>query len=430
MQFIVRMPKLSPTMKEGTIVTWHKREGEFVKDGELLISIATDKATVEFFAIDEGFLRKILVLEHQTAQLNEPLAIFTSTQDEPVMQQEKEQPEEKKEEKISKTKVPDEKNIVEEKVLPPAIPAPQFVPEPPLESYHFPFPLEDITDRILASPLARKIAKERNLDLTTIKGSGPGGRIMSRDLDLAQEERMIHFGPKELPQILPGTYEEEDPTPLRKIVGERLADAKRFIPHFYVSLKVDMRELIEIKKELAEEGIKLTFNDFILKASALALKEYPQMNSGYNMQNHKIIRFKTVDIAVAVGINDGIITPIIRYADIKNIAQISKESKYLATKAKEGTLQEHEYKGGSFTVSNLGMFGISSFSAIINPPQAAILAVGGIEKEVIIEEGQCCSREVINLSLSIDHRIVDGVQGAVFIKKIAYYLEKPSLLLI
>ena len=307
---------------------------------------------------------------------------------------------------------------------------PAFVPEPPLKKYAFSGPQADIGTSIIASPLARKIAREKGIDLTTVKGSGPRGRIMSRDLDLGQPAAAVTFGRREAPVLTPGTYEEIPLTPMRKVIAQRLQESKTFVPHFYCIQDIFADKIVSLRVELLTAGLKISFNDFILRATALALREHPVINSGFNSVNNTLIRFKTIDIAVAVSVEAGLITPIIRHADYKNLGQLSQEVKVLASRAREGKLSREEYVGGSFSISNLGMYGISEFSAIINPPQAAILAIGGIEDRPIIKDQQIVPGKMLRLTLSADHRVIDGADAAKFLKTVQKYLENPSLLLI
>ncbi len=428
MPFTLTMPKLSPTMEEGMIVKWHKKEGEAVNEGDVLFEVATDKATVEHSALDDGHLRKILVNENQSAKVNQAVAIFTETADENI---EGYAPDGIKKEEAPKAEV--EGAVAEEKpaAKPAAVMAQAaFTPEEPLHDYTFEFPISPLEDRLLASPLARKLAKEHGIDLTSVKGSGPAGRIMSRDLSMAQGKTTVVFGKRELPQYPPGSYEEEPLTPMRKAIGEKLQASKSFIPHFYVQQDVTMDALIETREQLKRFDVKVTFNDFIVRACALALKQHPTINSGYNSANNTIIRFKTIDIAIAVSIPDGLITPIVRHADYKNLGQISVEVKKLALEAKDGKLSPEQYRGGSFSISNLGMYGIHDFRAVINPPQASILAIGGIRECPVVKNGQVVPGKKMMLSLSSDHRVIDGADAAQFIKTVQALLENPSTLLL
>jgi len=423
------MPKLSPTMEEGTIVKWHKKVGDFVKPGDILFEVATDKATVEHAAIDEGYLRKILIEEGKGAVVNQPVAIFTEKKDESIEGYSVEPPPAKEEVKPEKAVAKKEEK---EKVAMPkaqGLSQPAFVPEPPLKSYEF----EGVTeapDYVPASPLAKKLAKQKGLDLSTVKGSGPHGRVMSKDLDLAQPDATVAFGKKEKPTTLPGTYDEIPMTPMRKKIAERMQEAKTFIPHFYVHQDVDVSLLVHTREQLSKFGIKATYNDFVVRACALALRDHPNINSGFDSVSKQIIRFKTIDIAIAVTLEGGLITPIIRHADYKNLGLISAEVKHLADLAKKAKLQPEQYRGGSFTVSNMGMFGVTSFLPIINPPQAAILGIGGIADRPVIKDGQVVPGKVMQISLSCDHRVIDGTEAAKFIKDVQKILENPSILLL
>lgn len=427
MSFTVNMPKLSPTMEIGTIAKWHKKEGDHVEAGEVLLDITTDKATIEYQALDDGYLRKILVSEGKSTHINQPIAVFTAKPDEkfeiPPQEVLPEKTEKKKEQQASQPAVacPISHGMQQ----------PTFVPEPPLKDYQFSFPEGNIAEKVLASPLAKKIAQEKGLDLTTVKGSGPKGRIVSQDLSRAQPDRKVTFGRREIPDVAPGTYEEIPLTPMRKVIGQRLQESKTFIPHFYIRQEIDAQPLFDIREQLKLFDLRPTVNDFIIRAVSLSLREHPKVNSGFHSVHQSIVLFKTVDISVAVNVEEGLFTPIIRHADYKNIGEISVEMKELSQKAKDNQLKPHEYKGGSFTISNLGMLGISEFAAIINPPQAGILAVGGIEDCLRMKtNGKTILGKKMNLTLSLDHRVIDGTEGARFIKTIQKYLENPSVLLI
>jgi pyruvate dehydrogenase E2 component (dihydrolipoamide acetyltransferase) len=427
MPFTVTMPKLSPTMEQGTIAKWHKKVGEKVASGELLLEVATDKATVEYEALDAGFLRKILVAEGSRAIVNQPIAIFTEKANESIegYQPEGTMPAPKA---VEEKKQGREAPIHSQKAV--GLAQPAFVPEMPLESYEFPFPTEAAAFRTRASPLAKKLAKAKGIDLTTIKGSGPGGRVTSRDLDLGMPDQTVAFGKRGLPQVAPGTYEEIPLSPMRKVIAERMSQAKTFIPHIYVRQEIDAQMLVEAREQLKAGNLKVTYNDFVIRATALALKEHPQINSGFNSVTQSIILFKTIDISVGVTVEGGLITPIIRHADYKNLGEISAEVKELAARAKVGKLQPEEYKGGSFTISNMGMFGVTDFCAIINPPQSCILAVGGIEEAPRVKNKQVVVGSKMSLVLSADHRVVDGAEAAKFLKAVQRYLENPALLII
>ncbi len=427
MPFTVTMPKLSPTMEEGTITKWHKKEGDHVKAGDVLFEVATDKATVEHNALDPGYLRKILIGNGKDAVVNQPIAIFTVKQDESI---EGYKPEGAPPKQAAPAPTAEKKAEAHAPAAAPkaagAMQQPAFVPEPPLSHYVFPQPAKEQR----ASPLAKKLAQEKGVDLTTVKGTGPQHRVMSRDLNLAQPDAVVAFGRQDVPKIAPGTYEEEALSPMRKIVGQRLQESKTFIPHFYVTQDVNVAALSTIRDHLKNVGVKVSFNDLIVRATAIALRKHPEINSGYNSVNASLIRFKTIDISIAVTVNGGLITPIIRHADYKNVGQISTETKTLALRAREGKLAREEYVGGSFTISNLGMFGVSEFIAVINPPQAAILAVGGMEEKPVVKNGHVVPGKLMRLTLSADHRVIDGADAAKFLKTLQFYLENPSMLLV
>ncbi len=428
MPYTITMPKLSPTMEEGLIAKWHKKEGDFVDAGALLMEVTTDKATVEYDALDEGYLRKILVKEGGMAKINQPIAIFTIDKEENIdnyIPEGEEVPMPKVEEKKEKVAVKKEVTLKET----PGLAQPTFVPEPPLEKYTFPAP-SDFSKSFKSSPLARRLAEEKGLDLTTVKGSGPGGRVMSRDIDKSQPDAIVAFSRREAPSLAPGTYEEIPLTPMRKAIGKRLQESKSFIPHFYLHQEIDVTSLFLLREQLIQFHIKPTFNDFVIRACALSLRHHPEVNSGFHSVNQTIISFKTVDIGIGVAIDGGLITPIIRHADYLNIGQISVEVKELVKRAKEGKLDPSEYRGGSFTISNLGMYGITDFTAVINPPQAAILAVGAIEEKPKVVAGNIQIAKMMKVTLSCDHRVIDGATGAKFLKTAQTLLENPAVLLV
>ncbi len=434
MPITLTMPKLSPTMEQGTIAKWHKKEGDEVAAGDLLFEVATDKATVEYNALDDGFLRKIIVADGGEAVVNEAVAVMTESKDEstegyipeglaPVAEAAP-----KKEAGAAEAAPTAAKAAAP--VASGGMPMPTFVPEAPLEGHEYRAGGEMVHGRSLASPLARKLAKEKGIDLTTVRGSGPDHRIMSRDLDLGQAQAVATFGRKESPEFPPGSFEEETSTPVKKIVGKRLQESKMSIPHFYVSQDIDASHLVEAREQLKAQGIKVSYNDFIIRGCALALREHPVINSGYNSVNNTLIRFKTVDICVAVSMEGGLITPIVRYADFKNLGLISSEVRSLAKRARDGKLEKHEYAGGSFTISNLGMYGVTEMVAVINPPQAAILGVGGIQDKATVRNGCVVPGKSLSFTLSSDHRVIDGADAAAFLKTLKGHLENPAILLV
>lgn len=433
MPFTMTMPKLSPTMEEGIIAKWHRKEGDFVEAGAVVLEVTTDKATVEYEAVDEGYLRKILIAEGGSAMINEAIAVFTVEKEESIKgyQPEGVAPQQvaKAAEKVEAAQVKAEPKVAAVAASGSAMIQPAFEPEPPLEQYEFSAPAA-VSGRVLASPLARKIAETQRLDLSSVKGSGPGGRIVKRDLERAQPAGPIAFGRHAIPCEMPGTYEEEAMTPMRKAIGRRLQQSKTFIPHFYVTQEVDASALVETRRQLQEYGVKVSYNDLIVRATALTLREKPALNSGFNSVADKIIHFKTIDIAIAVSIEGGLITPIVRHADYKNVGELGIEIKGLAKRAREGKLRPNEYQGGSFTISNLGMYGITDFMAVINPPQSSILAVGGIRECPVVRNGAVVPGHILKLSVACDHRVVDGSQAAEFLTTVKRFLENPAGLLV
>lgn len=428
MPFTLTMPKLSPTMEEGTIAKWRKKEGDFVKAGEVLFEVATDKATVEHSALDSGYLRKILVKDGGSAIVNQAVAIFTEKKDESIegYKPEGDVPQAAAVKPSAAKEAPTPKAAA----VPSSTPQATFKPEPPLKGYHFKQATASMESHVPASPLAKKLAKEKGIDLTTVKGTGPGHRIVSRDIDLGQPNLPVTFGRHEAPDVAPGTFEEEALTPMRKTIATRLQAAKSTIPHIYITMEVRCEKLLDLREQLKALGLRVSVNDLVIRASALALREHPEINSGFDTEQQKIIRFKTIDISVAVTIPDGLITPIIRHADFKNVGEISAEIKMLASRAKEGKLSREEYVGGSFTVSNLGMYGVSDFCAVINPPQGAILAVSAILDKPVVQDGQVVPGKLMTLTLSADHRVIDGVAASLYLKTLQRFLEQPAGLLL
>lgn len=428
----ITLASLSPTMTEGTIAKWHKAEGDQVKAGEVLCEVTTDKSTVEQEAFDDGFLRKILVKEGGKAFVNQAIAVTTETADEDISSYEVEQPnakepkEEPEEEEDSSDDTSAEPARGEAKA---ALGASfmTFAPFPPNQEYRI--PEQQPEEKLKASPLARKLAQEKGLDLASVKGSGPRGRILAKDIEFAAKKGIVSFT-KEAPTKSPGSYQESDLSQMRRVIGERLQAAKATIPHYYIHDEIAAKPIIALRAQLKELGMKVTFNDFVIKATALALKRHPQVNAGFNSRDGKLIRFETIDISIAISIPEGLITPIIFHTDHKNLLQISREVRELAKKAKENRLKPTQYQGGSFTISNLGMYGITSFDPVINPPQAAILGVGGIKERPVIENGVVVPGHLMTLTLAADHRVIDGAEGADFLRTLKQILENPAALLL
>lgn len=401
MPFTVYMPKLSPTMTEGVIAKWHKKVGDRVEAGDVLLEIATDKATVEHAALDEGYLRAILANDGDSLQVNDPICVFTETADESISGF---TPKPLAEKAIKSVNAPE-----------PAVKASVATP------------VSTNQERLKASPLAKKLAKERNLDLALVAGSGPSGRIMSRDLDKVPMKKPecapIASGPSTL------AYTVEALSPMRAVIGARLQESKSTIPHFYVRQEVDAGPISALREELKRLEKSVTINDFIIKAVACALKKHPEINSGFDAQKKAALRYSRVDICVAVTIPGGLITPIVFDTSSKSLTQISQEVKLLAAKAREGKLLPTEYQGGSFTISNLGMYGVDEMTAIINPPQGAILGVGAASDVPVVKNGQVVPGKKMTLTLSCDHRLIDGAEAAQFMRTLKELIENPILFL-
>jgi pyruvate dehydrogenase E2 component (dihydrolipoamide acetyltransferase) len=403
----ILMPALSPTMTEGNLVKWHKKEGDTVKAGDTIAEIETDKATMEVEAVDEGRIGKILIPEGtEQVKVNQVIALLL----------------EEGEDTSTLGKV-ETKPVSEAKVQPvPTLPEnkPELKVVQPV--------LSSSTSRIMATPLARRIAGEAQLNLNTIPGSGPHGRIIKADVEqaLAQGVTVPLSSSSTLLSGYEPKYEIISPSNIRKIIAKRLIEAKQSIPHFYVAVDCEIDSLLKVRKEInseAEDTPKLSVNDFIIKASALALKKVPEANASWI--DDQIYQYKSADIAVAVAIEGGLITPVVRQAESKGLIEISVEMKDLASRAREGKLKPAEFQGGTFSLSNMGMYGVKDFSAIINPPQGCILAIGAGEERPIVRGGAVTIATMMTCTLSVDHRVVDGAVGAKYLKAFKELIENP-----
>ncbi len=431
----VLMPALSPTMEEGKLARWLKKEGDEVKSGDILAEIETDKATMEVEAVDEGILAKIIIPDDsENVAVNSVIAIIKEDDDsdddiEALLQQndggKSEQPSTtaKDDNKKDDNKKEDDKTAASKEVSKTTT--------------------VNKGDRIFASPLAKRIAAENKLDLKDIKGSGPHGRIIKKDVlnvstkpeTKASEDTSKAPTKAAVAANLVSDIPHSD-TPnssMRKTIASRLLESKQTVPHYYVSIDCQIDELLSLRKTLnanATEGnnFKVSVNDMIIKAVALALKEVPQMNVAWS--EDFIRTYEQQDIAVAVATPSGLITPIIKNAAAKGLSTISGEMKDLAVRAKEGKLAPNEYQGGTFTISNLGMFGTKSFQAIVNPPHAGILAIGAGEQQPVVKDGAIAIATVMNVTLSADHRATDGAVGALFIKALKQYIENPLTMML
>ena len=417
----ILMPALSPTMEEGTLAKWLVKEGDSVQSGDLLAEIETDKATMEFEAVEEGVIGKLLVAEGaEGVKVNTPIAVLL-------------------EEGESDADIG--ARPAEPAPAPEAAPGPAPAPSPAPA----PAPAPEPGTRIFASPLARRIAAEKGLDLATIKGTGPHGRIVKADVEGASAPQASAPAaiPAPAPAASPGAdsvkalyadraFEELPLDGMRRTVAARLSEAKQTIPHFYLRRDIRIDRLLALRakmnKGLEARGIKLSVNDYIIKACALALQTVPDCNAVW--AGDRILRLKPSDVAVAVAVEGGLFTPVLRDAEAKTLSALSTEMKDLAARARNRRLKPQEYQGGSFAISNLGMFGIDNFDAVINPPHGSILAVGaGVKKPVIGDGGEITTATVMSVTLSVDHRVIDGALGAQFLAAIKDNLENPLTML-
>jgi len=422
----ILMPALSPTMEEGTLAKWLVKEGDVVKSGQILAEIETDKATMEFEATDEGTIGKILVAEGTAGvKVNAPIALLLEEGDSADATVAKAAP-------------------VAAAVAPASTPVPTAAVPVAISAKS--------GARVFASPLARRLAAEKGLDLALVQGSGPHGRIVKADIEGARPAAApatpapaTPAAPAAAPTLATGASSEAvrklyadrafDEVPLdgmRRTIAARLTEAKQTIPHFYLRREVRLDALLAFREtlnaQLASRGIKLSVNDFIIKACALALQTVPDANAVW--AGDRIFRLKPSDVAVAVAIEGGLFTPVLRDAHLKSLSALSAEMKDLAARARTRKLAPQEYQGGSFAISNLGMMGIDSFDAVINPPHGSILAVGaGVKKPVVAADGQIVVATVMSMTLSVDHRVIDGALGAAFLKAIIDNLENPMVML-
>jgi len=424
----ILMPALSPTMTEGNLAKWVKKEGDKIKSGQVIAEIETDKATMEVEAVEEGTLGKILVAEgSQGVAVNAVIALLLlEGEDKSALDSYKPNTQTAKPVE-AKTEAP----ATEVKTALPT--APSFAPPPPVPVASSP---SHTGGRVFASPLAKRIAAEAGIDLRMVQGTGPHGRIIREDVETAKKSggsgRGLVYRNKQEYNVVANTT-------MRKVIAKRLTESKQFVPHFYLTMSTELDKLLEVRKELNAEAeslagkegkpaYKISVNDLVIKASAMALKRIPAANAMW--AEDSIYTFNNIDISVAVSIEGGLITPIIRNADQKSVIQISNEMKDLAGRARAGKLKPEEFQGGGFSISNLGMYGVKQFAAIISPPQACILAVGAGEERVVVKKGQMVAANVMDVTLSVDHRVVDGALGAELLGAFKRYIESPSLLLL
>ena len=421
----ILMPALSPTMEEGTLSKWLVKEGDKVESGDLIAEIETDKATMEVEAIEDGIIGKILVSEGQESiKVNSPIAILLS-EDENVSENEISTDSNKEiKQEIKKEVQKDNGNVVQINDIKNNDEISKSTSGIITKSYIKP----DKLDRIFATPLAKRIAKQKDIPLSSIKGSGPHGRILKIDVDNFDIQKIEYPG---LNNLESKNFEIVKNSAMRKTIAERLVKSKNEAPHFYLSLDCNIEELLKVRKTLnsnSNDEYKISVNDMIIKASSATLLKVPKANASWENENTKY--FTNTDISVAVAIEGGLITPIVKNVQSKGLLEISNDMKNLASKAKDGKLQPDEYIGGTFSISNLGMYGIKEFSAVINPPQGCILAVGSGEKRPIVINNEISIATIMTVTLSCDHRVVDGAVGAEFLSEFKNLIENPSLLLL
>lgn len=403
---VVRMPKLSDTMTDGVVAKWHKKVGDKVVAGDLLADIETDKATMEFESFEDGILLYIGIEAGGSAPVDSVLAVIGEKgADFKTLLAASEQT-------VTETETPTPKTEVktETKVTAPAV------------KQSAPVVQNNASGRIMASPLAKKMAEEKNINLATVKGSGDGGRIVRKDIEnYSGGGAVANFVGVE-------KYTEEPVSQMRKTIARRLGESKFTAPHFYLTLDIDMDNAISARESIKNiSDIKVSFNDMVIKATAVALKKHPNVNSSW--LGDVIRRNEHINIGVAVAVEDGLLVPVVRFADGKTLSQISGEVRDFAQRAKDKKLQPADWEGSTFTISNLGMFGIEEFTAIINPPDACILAVGGIKQVPVVKNGQVVPGNVMKVTLSCDHRVVDGVTGSQFLQTFKGLMENPVVLL-
>jgi pyruvate dehydrogenase E2 component (dihydrolipoamide acetyltransferase) len=430
----ILMPALSPTMEEGTLAKWLVKEGDTVAAGDLIAEIETDKATMEFEAADEGIVGKILVAEgSEGLKVNTPIAVLVEEG-------------ESADDIEASAPAPKDKDEGEQKDE--AEPEAKTSDDAPATKAAPAAPKDDSGERVFASPLARRIAAEKGIDLTALQGSGPRGRIVKADVEAAKPgaakvPAADEAAPKAAPAAGPDAaqvmkiyegrdYEEVKLDGMRKTVAVRLTEAKQTIPHFYLRRDILLDELLSFRAQLnarlEARGVKLSVNDFIIKACALALQQVPMANAVW--AGDRILKLTPSDVAVAVAVDGGLFTPVLKDAEQKSLSALSAEMKDLASRARDRKLAPHEYLGGSFAVSNLGMYGIDNFDAVINPPHGAILAVGaGVKKPVVQDDGSLGVATVMSVTLSVDHRVIDGALGAELLEAIKQNLENPLAML-
>jgi pyruvate dehydrogenase E2 component (dihydrolipoamide acetyltransferase) len=414
---IVRMPKLSDTMTEGVVAAWHKNVGDVVESGELLAEIETDKATMEFESFQDGVLLHKGIETGDTAPVDSILCILGKKGENIKKLLAKE---EKTASTKSASKANDDTTSVQVSATSPEV----IKQKAPVATTPIIVPITSSNTRVIASPLAKKLADKLGLSLDRIPGSGEGGRVVKRDV-----ENFKMASAAGMPVISHEKFTEVGVSQMRKTIARRLAESKFSAPHFYLSISIDMSNAMQARKAINDQGLyKVSFNDMVVKAAAVALRKHTAVNSSW--LEDKIRYNEHVNIGVAVAVEDGLLVPVVRFADSKSFATIGEEVRAFAEKAKAKTLQPSDWEGSTFTISNLGMFGIEDFTAIINPPDACILAVGGISAVPVVKNGEVVPGHVMKVTLSCDHRVVDGATGASFLQEFKNLLENPVLMLV
>jgi len=418
----ILMPALSPTMTEGNLAKWVVKEGDKIKSGQVIAEIETDKATMEVEAVDEGTMGKIMVAGGtEGVKVNQLIALLLEEgEDKKVLEGYKPR------NPVGGAAAAQDPSPQAKKVE--SAPAPAADPVQPLRS-------SQDSGRLFASPLAKRIAANEGVDLRGVSGTGPHGRIVKDDVLKAQSsgggKGRVFRNPMETTKI-PNNN-------MRKVIARRLTESKQQVPHFYLTVECELNRLLDVRKDINFEAeavagkdkkpaYKVSVNDFIIKAVALALKKVPAANASWT--DEAILQFNNIDISVAVAIDGGLITPIVKNADQKNVIAISNEMKDLAARARQNKLAPEEFQGGGFSISNLGMYGIKNFAAIVNPPQGCIMAVGAGEDRVVVRHGEMVVRNIVDITISVDHRVVDGAIGAEFLQAFKHYIESPALLLL
>ena len=422
----ILMPALSPTMETGTLAKWNVAVGDSVRSGDVIAEIETDKATMEVEAVDEGVLAAILI-DAGTEGVTVGTAIARLAEDGENADDVAAAPAPAT---PAKTPVAVEAPAASAAVVQPSVAAapPVAVPIPAQ-------PVATAADRIFATPLARRIARDGNLDLSGVSGSGPHGRILRRDVEEALSRPATSTASAQMTMshapASPGASTLIPNNQMRKVIASRLQESKQTAPHFYLTVDCEIDNLLAARKtmnETAPDGVKLSVNDLVIRAAAMALIKVPNANASWEGDNTRL--FHHADIAMAVAVDGGLVTPVIWAAEQKGLAEISKISRDLASRARDGKLAPEEFSGGSFTISNLGMFGIREFAAVINPPQGAILAVGAGEQRPVVKDGQLAVATVMTVTLSADHRVVDGAVGAEWLQAFKGYIEQPVTMLL